>query len=149
MPASDTGGLPYCSGKTNSLGCVPFLRTAGYASATSANPFQLVSRDLIAGQIGFYLYNTHGKADLNFHGGKLCVKLPFERWLPIKKAPSKGVLPCDGELSLNFNTRIQSGADPLLSIGARVNAQLMSRDPLDPAGFGDSMTDAVVFLICP
>jgi glucose/arabinose dehydrogenase len=149
VPASDTGGIPYCTGKTNSLGCVPFLTTTGYASATDPDPFQLVGQDLILGQTGFYLYSTNGKADVSFHGGKLCMKLPFTRWLPAKSFVSNGKLPCNGELRRDFNNRIQGGADPLLTIGARVHAQLMGRDPADPAGFGDSLTDAVVFMICP
>ena len=52
----------FCTGKINSLGCVPFLSTSGVASTTSSDPF--------------------ARGNLNLHGGKLCVKAPFTRLVP-------------------------------------------------------------------
>jgi glucose/arabinose dehydrogenase len=148
MPASNTGGLTYCTGKTNSLGCVPFLTASGYASATSPAPFHLTGNNLIPDQSGFFLYSVSGRNNLSFHGGTLCVKSPLIRWLQPVTPTTTGTPPCSGVLHRDFNTRIQSGVDPALSVGAQVNAQLRVRDPLDPAGFGDSLTDGVEFIIC-
>ena len=44
------------------------------------------------------------------------------------------------------------GADliePVIAAGQRVFAQWRTRDPQDPAGFGDGFTDALRFTICP
>ncbi len=136
----------YCSGKTNSLGCVPFIGTSGYASATATGAFALSANDVLPGEIGFLLYSTK-KADLDFHGAKLCVKGPT-RLLPGKQA-RRACTPCPGRLSRNFNKTVQSGADPRLTPGAVVRAQWRQRDPGDTFGFGDGLTDAVQFRIAP
>ncbi len=136
----------YCSGKTNSAGCVPFLTTTGSPSATDTSPFRIVANDVVPGQAGFLIY-AFKKANLNFHGGKLCVKAPFQR--SIAKLPKSGGTGCTAEtLRFNFNSRIQSGQDPLLTVGQAVRAQWFQRDPLDPSGFGDSLTNGVSFTIC-
>ncbi len=142
------GNLLYCSGKTNSLGCVPFMTVSGLASASSTAPFLVSGFNLVANEPGFLLYGF-AKANLGFHGGKLCIKSPFRRLLPPKAADPFGPPPCDGLLERNFNKRIQSGNDPLLTVGQTVFAQWRVRDPGDPAGFGDGLTDALRFTICP
>ncbi len=140
--------LLYCAGKTNSLGCVPFMTLQGRASASSTSPFLLGGWNLVPNEPGFLLYGF-AKQSLGFHGGTLCVKLPFRRLFPIKQALPFGPPPCAGMLERNFNNRIQSGVDPLLTVGQRVFAQWRLRDPGDPAGFGDGFTDAVRFTVCP
>ncbi len=144
------GGTPprvYCTGKTNSLGCLPFVGTAGVASATLAEPFTLSANDVLPAELGFLLYSTK-KANLDFHGAKLCVKGPT-RLLPAKQAKRVCAPPCGGRLVRNFNKTIQAGGDPRLTAGAVVRAQWRQRDPGDPAGFGDGLTDAVQFHIAP
>ncbi len=137
----------YCSGKQNSMGCVPFLNFSGIASATSAAPFSIQGRDFLPGESGFLIYGVNGKSNLDFHGGKLCVKLPFSRWLPFKQAVKKGTGTCGGVLKRNFNARIQAGVDPQLTAGQVVDAQWLQRDPGDPAGFGDSLSNGIRFTI--
>jgi hypothetical protein len=139
----------YCTGKTSSLGCVPFLTTAGFPSATDSGAFRIEGHDLLPTETGFLLYGLNGRSNLNFHGGKLCVKAPVTRWLPGKQAKAVGAPPCAGVLGRDFNNRIQGGADPALTAGQRVHAQLRQRDGADPAGFGDSLTDGVEFTILP
>lgn len=140
--------VSYCTGKTTSAGCVPFLTTSGLASATASQPFVIQGNDLVPGEAGFVIYSMR-KANLAFHGGKLCVKAPISRFLPAKVAKSLGPPPCDGVLARDFNTRIQSRTDPLLTAGAAVAAQIRQRDPADPSGFGDTLTDGVAFTIAP
>ncbi len=139
----------YCQGKTNSLGCVPFLTPIGTPSATSTAPFRLVAEDLVPNESGFLFYGFNGKSNLGFHLGTLCVKAPLVRFLPPKNSGSAGVAPCSGVISKNFNNRIQGGADPGLTSGARVNVQLLQRDPGLGDGFNDTLTDGVQFTICP
>jgi len=138
----------YCTGKTNSLGCVPFITWTGVPSASSTTPFSIAVNDHLPSEAGFLVYGFK-KSNLNFHGGKLCVKAPLTRWLPAKSANNTGVPPCTGVIKRNFNNRIQSGADPALTAGTAVRAQWFMRDPLDPAGFAESLSDGLQFSICP
>ena len=138
----------YCTGNTNSLGCVPFVTTAGTASATSPDPFQILGNDVLPGQIAFLLYSFQ-KASLGFHGGTLCVKAPFQRLLPPKSPLETGNPPCSGVVKRDFNNRIQSGADPALVAGQEVNAQWLYRDPNLGDGFNDGLTNGIEFTIAP
>ncbi len=147
FPFQETAS-PYCTGKTNSLGCVPFQAWAGLASASAAQPFAVSARDLLPSEAGFLLYSFKA-GNLNFHGGKLCVKTPLTRLLPAKFAKATGTPPCSGVLTRNFNAHIQSGTDPLLTVGQSVFTQWRQRDPADPTGFGDSLTNGLSFLVAP
>ena len=127
------------------------LSFTGAPSATSGT-FNLFSDDHVEGEIGLYLYSFK-KSSLAFHGGTLCVKAPFVRLTTLIKS-TDGVLcsSCPGTCRMfkrNFNALIQSGTDPLLTPGARVNVQVRQRDPADPTGFGDNLSDAVSFVIGP
>jgi len=139
----------YCSGKLSSLACTPFLTFNGRPSASSTATFQVVGNDFLPSEAGFMLYGVAGKSNLNFHGGKLCVKARFTRWLPPKIAKNTGPPPCTGILRRNFNSRIQSGVDPSLTVGQQVNAQFRQRDPADSFGFGDALSDGIQFVIEP
>ncbi len=139
--------VTYCTGKTNSAGCVPFLSTSGLPSASSTGNFTLTGNDVVPGEAGFVLYGFK-KANLAFHGGTLCVKVPFVR-TPVKSAKNTGG-GCSGwVLRRNFNATIQSGVDPALTAGRAVTAQYRQRDPTDASGFGDGLTDGVRFTILP
>jgi choice-of-anchor B domain-containing protein len=138
----------YCTPKTNGLGCLPHLTWSGEASASGSTPFVLTARSVVSAQQGLLFYG-YAPAALPFQGGLLCVAPPIERTAP---QPSGGPgLPndCSGTLSLDFNARIQSGTDPALVPGVVVHAQIWTRDPFDPSGFGTSLSDAVAFTIQP
>ncbi len=145
----DPTAVSYCQGKLNSLGCVPFISSTGGASATATTPFAVSASDVVPNEAGFLLYSVSGRLNLNFHNGKLCVKAPIERLLPPKNSGSSGGPPCSGELSTNFNNRIQSGVDPALLPGQRVNVQWRFRDPALNDGFNDGLSDALEFFIAP
>ncbi len=140
------GPVTYCTGKTNSLGCVPFITTTGVPSVSSAAPFRIVANDTV-NEVGRLWYGFK-KSNLNFHGGKLCVKSPLQR-LTHKTPKQTGAPPCSWTLSRNFNARIQGGLDPQLTPGQTVFAQWRGRDPSEPQGFGNMLTDAVKFTIAP
>jgi hypothetical protein len=142
--------VTYCTGKTTSLGCVPFLTTSGVPNAT-AGPFNVIVDNLVEGETGLYLYGF-SKGSLAFHGGTLCVKAPFVRLSSLIKFTDG--LACTGcaqptcrMAKRNFNQLIQSGLDPLLTPGQRVNVQFRQRDVM--ASFGDNLSDGVSFVICP
>jgi hypothetical protein len=155
-----TGGPPrpsyYCTAKTTSLGCVPFLTAdQGLPSVSSTVPWNVRSNDHEPANAGFLIYASK-KASLDFHGGKLCVKPPFVR-TPVAKSKSTTcvnpmgtcLVPTCRQLRRNFNATIQSGSNPLLTAGALVRAQMFQRDPADPLGFGDNLSNGVVFVITP
>ncbi len=139
--------ISYCLGKTNSQGCVPFVSTFGSPSATDPQPFIIRGDDVVPQQSGFLIY-AYKKANLAFHGGRLCVKAPFLR-SPAKSPKNLSGMCTQAVLRFDFNKRIQGGLDPLLTSGQTIHAQWFQRDPADPAGFGDSLTDGVRFEICP
>ncbi len=149
--ADVAGGAPvantYCTGKTSSVSCVPFISFTGAPSATATTPFQIRANDVVPAEAGFIIYSFQ-KSNLNFHGGKLCVKSPVVR--TGAKAPKNPGGGCSGwTLTRNFNGTIQGGLDPALSVGATVRTQWRQRDPLDTTGFGDGLTDALAFTIAP
>ncbi len=143
----DSGPVRYCSGKVNSVGCVPFVQFTGAPSASNPSAFQISAHDAVPNEAGILIY-SFSKSNLDFHGGKLCVKTPFFR-TAAKAAKQAGAPPCSGVLTRDFNAIIQSGTNPGLTVGARAFAQWRQRDPADPAGFGDSLTDALRFTILP
>ena len=49
----------------------------------------------------------------------------------------------------NFTQLIQSGVDPLLTPGQTVRVQVRQRDPADPTGFGDNLSNGISFVISP
>ena len=49
----------------------------------------------------------------------------------------------------DFNARVQSGIDPLLSPGKIVYVQYRFRDPYAPGGFGVGWSDGMRFGIAP
>ncbi len=138
---------PYCVGKVNSSGCVPFVRVTGRPSISASSPFVISAVHALADSTGVLAYGSR-QANLDFHGGVLCVKPPLSS-LPPEIAKASGAPPCTGILGLDFNAHIQSGSDPALTQGHRLHAQWRQRDPMDPSGFGDSLSNAVTFIICP
>ena len=113
----------------------------------------MFSNDHIEGEIGLYLYSTVGKGNLDFHGGKLCVKAPFVRLNSlVKETDAIPCTSCPGNCRMfkrNFNELIQLGSDPALSVGANVSVQIRQRDALEPTGFGDNLSNGVSFVIGP
>ncbi len=137
----------YCAGKPSSVGCVPFLAAHGLPSVSSTETFEIQAWNVHLHEAGLMLYGF-GRSNLAFHGGTLCVKAPRVR-LPPKFPLNYGLPPCAGLLRRNFNKTIQSAADPMLTVGQRTYVQFRQRDPADPTGFGDSLTDGVMFTIRP
>ena len=96
------------------------------------------------------------KANLNFHGGKLCVKAPFSR-TPVAKAKQVACVNMFGgcattscrQLRRNVNITIQNDTSGLLTAGQALSFQMLQRDPTEPQGFGDNLSNGVRFTIAP
>ena len=146
----------YCTGKTATNGCIPFLTTdPGSPSISATGAWNVRSNDMVDPEAGFGLFSFK-KSNLNFHGGKLCVKAPLTR-TPVAKAKSVACVDLFGgctatacrQLRRNMNVTIQNDTTGLLTAGQVLSFQMLQRDPADPHGFGDNLSDGVRFTIAP
>jgi FG-GAP repeat len=138
----------YCTGKTNSQGCVPQIGFDGIPSASAPAVFDVSAIQELNQKTGMLLYGTNGIATLPFQGATLCIAAPLHRTY----GQSSGGSPppandCTGVYHYDFNARIQSGFDPGLVPGVSVAAQYWSRDPLD--AYGTGLSDALLFTVGP
>lgn len=137
----------FCTAKTNSLGCVPQIAFTGSASLTSASAFTIGAANILNNKTGTLFYGTNGPAAVPFQGGQLCSVGPHRRTPYQSSGGSSSGDDCTGAFSLDFRAHLQSGVDPALTLGVRVDAQYWSRDPQD--AHTTNLTDAVEFVICP
>ena len=110
-------------------------------------PFTITCSNELSHKLGLLFY-SFAPNSLAYQGGYLCVDPPTSR---TAVQNSGGTLPpdnCSGAYSFDFNARIQSGVDPLLSLGADVFAQFWSRDPAS-TNIKTGLTSAVHFAIQP
>jgi len=148
----DTDGTPvaYCTAKTSSQGCAPFVTTTGTASASAAFPCTVAAQDLVNNKNGLLFYGVSGRAALpGFFGGFLCAQPPLRRTGFQHSFGNPPPDDCSGSLAFELNAWIQSGVDPALVPGALASAQYWARDPAHPDGTGVVLTDAVELPICP
>jgi hypothetical protein len=137
--------VPYCTAKSNSLGCTPSISVVGLPSASFGNGCTLTTANVLENKNGLFFHSTTGSQAAPFHGGLVCVQPPLQRH-PVSSSGGSGSQ-CNGAFVEDFNAYIASGADPALVAGASVWIQHWSRDPADP--FGDSLSDALALTICP
>lgn len=144
FPATPT---TYCTGKTNSLGCVPAMSSSGAPSASSGSPFTITTANLLnqKSSLQFYGFRALG---IPFQGGTLCVTSPSVRMQIVSSggnaAPAND---CTGSIAYDYNARIQSGIDPNLSVGQEVFVQAWARDPASAST--TSLSNAIRFVIAP
>jgi hypothetical protein len=144
FPATPT---TYCTSKTNSLGCVPALGYSGAPSASSASVFTVTTSQLLNHRTGLSFYGFSPLATA-FQGGTMCVTTPSTR-LPIVDSGGSA-LPandCTGVIAYDFNARIQSAVDPMLTVGQEVFLQTWARDSASAST--TSLSNAIRFVIAP
>jgi hypothetical protein len=141
----------YCSAKLNSQGCLPEIAASGVCSATHTNPFLISASKVVDNKSGLLFYGFGQRAQ-PFQGGLHCIQLPTKRSVGMNSG-SNGLPPpgnfCSGAFFYDFNAQVQSGLYANLVPGALVYAQFWHRDPLDPAGFGTGLSNAICFGIAP
>ena len=136
----------YCTGKTNSLGCIPSMTSQGSASLSSTAPFLLRAINVLNQKSGLVFYGFRS-AQQPFSGGFLCVQSPTIRSASVSSGGSTSGNDCSGVISIDFNPIAQAGATPGLTLGNEIYAQVWSRDP---AGVGTtSLSDGLHFLLNP
>ncbi|HVS19415.1 MAG TPA: FG-GAP-like repeat-containing protein [Planctomycetota bacterium] len=140
------GPVAYCTAKINSQGCTPAISWSGAPSASSGDSFTIQTSLVINSKAGILIYGTSGPDGVPFQGGTLCATSPITRTPGQSSGGNSPPDDCSGNLSFDFNAWVQSGIDPLLGAGVRVNAQHWYRDPT--ATFGSGLGDALEFTIC-
>jgi hypothetical protein len=140
-----TNPTSYCTGKVSSLGCTPGMSGSGKPSASLPNGFVASSSPVPGGNVGIFFYSIVGPAAIPFQGGTMCVQPPIIRTPFSTSGGTVGL--CNGVYSIDFNAYIQSGFDPALVAGTRVNLQNWFRDP--PAPFGSGLSNGLMFDLWP
>jgi len=139
----------YCSGKSNSAGCVPQLFTTGSPSFSSPGDFEILATSVVNNKRGMLFYSLSGRSAAPFGGGVLCVQPPLRRMPVVSSMGDGGADNCSGSLSFNFNAWLQSGVAHSLIPGDQLNAQYFYRDPHHADGTGYGLTPAVEFVLSP
>jgi len=142
------GPTPYCTAKTNSLGCVPTINSIGSPDFNAGSGFLVTLSNTLNQKSGLLFYGLLGPASSPFQGGTMCVQSPVLRTLAQNSGGNATPAnDCSGSYSYDFNVHIASGVDPLLTVGRLVCAQYWSRDPA--ATFTTNLSNALRFYIYP
>ena len=138
----------YCSGKTNSLGCVPTIGATGSPTLTGADDFVVSSLNNVNGTFGILMWGT-APANNPMWGGTLCItsqSLVF----PVLKSGGSGAptgFDCSGAFSLPLTQSWLAGTG--LSPGDPLFVQFIGRDPGFPTPNAIALSDALTFTIKP
>lgn len=135
----------HCAAKLDDLGCLPAMTWSGAPRLVAGSSFTIGAQDVAAQRTGLFVYGF-GQAQTPFSGGLLCAAPPLKK-LGLQNAGGAGGASCSGSFSINFQSTIDSGQDPLIAPGATLAAQWLYRSPGTPGGFGQS--DGIVFYLCP
>ncbi len=138
----------YCTGKENSVGCVPSISSSGICSLSLPSTFDLTVVDAVSEQPGLFFYGESGSVDLPFQGGTLCVKGPLSR-TPVLFSGGTGPGNCSGSFTMDMNAYVQSGLDPALVAGVSMFVQCWFRDPAQGLPNPVGLSNAITFTIAP
>ncbi len=132
----------YCTGKTNSLGCVPAISAVGSPSKSAGN--LTVSCTQVINQKNGLLFFGFAPLNAPFQGGTLCVASPTIRTASQNSGGSTSGSNCSGSYSFTFSTAQMNlfGLDP----GETVYCQYWMRDPQSASTTG--LSNAAQFTIC-
>jgi hypothetical protein len=133
----------YCTGKTNSLGCVPSIGTNGAQPTKSGGNFTVTCGNVLNQKFGLLFFGTAQLAT-PFQGGTLCVASPSQRTPSTNSGGNASGNSCTGNYSFTFSTAQMNafGMDP----GETFFAQWWMRDPQSASTTG--LSNAVRFTVC-
>jgi hypothetical protein len=151
----DLRGTTYCSGKTNSAGCVPTIHSDGFPSEPARSGFDVWATNVVNRQRGTLLFGVNGPASSPFMGGTLCVMPSFSMTPAIDSGGSpRPVHDCSGAWFLDFNefNYVAPGTAPLpahVPLGTTVHCQWLGRDRGLATPNSASLSDALQFVVQP
>jgi hypothetical protein len=133
----------YCTGKTNTLGCVPAIGTNGLQPDHSAGNFAVTCTNVLNQKNGFLFWGL-GASATPFQGGFKCVVSPVQR----TPSQNSNGLPsgnsCTGSYVFTFTTVYMNSFG--IAPGDTIHCQWWMRDPADP--FTTGLSNAVRFTVC-
>ena len=127
---------------------MPSLSFAGTPSASAGSGFDVVAAPTPGGNLGLFLYTTHGAAAAPIQNafGWLCLSPALFRIAMQNGGGAPGA--CDGAFGVDFNAHVATQTvDPALVAGAQVDLQAWYRDPPNPGGA--NFSGAGRFVLCP
>ncbi len=134
--------LAYCTGKTNSLGCVPAISSTGTPSISSGN-LQVQCSNALNQKSGLLFFGSAPNA-APFQGGTLCIAAPFVRTATQFSNGAATGNSCTGSYSFTFTPQVYTDAG--IVPGDTVYAQWWMRDPASPSTTG--LSNALRFTTC-
>jgi hypothetical protein len=133
----------YCTGKTNSLGCVPDVGTNGVAPSKSAGNFTVTCSNVINNKVG-HVFWGYTQAAVPFQGGTKCIAAPTRRTPNQNSGGSTSGSDCTGTFVFTFDTAYMNANG--INVGDTIHAQWWMRDP--GASFTTGLSNAVRFTVC-
>jgi hypothetical protein len=133
----------YCTGKTNSAGCVPAIGTNGVQPSKSAGNFAVTCTNALNQKNGL-LFFGFSPAAVAFQGGIKCVASPTYRGPNSNSGGTTGGSDCTGAYTQVFSTAFMNAYS--LDPGDTVYAQWWTRDPAVASTTG--LSNAIQFTVC-
>jgi len=138
----------YCTGKTNSAGCVPSIAGHGWPSASVQEGFWVSASQAVNQSTGLLFLGAAGRASIPFAGGTFCVAGPIVRTPPLNSGGSKASqIDCTGVWRRDVNEWHMQ--QPGLLAGATIQAQWYGRDPGLAPPHDVSLSNALEFVLLP
>ena len=138
----------YCTPKAGSTGCVPTIRSAGFASTTASLGYDVYADGVRNSSYGMLVYSTLGPASTPFAGGTLCITSPWQRTKVLHSGGSPPTTQdCTGNWSYDLNTHFANKPGP--APGDTIWCQWLGRDPGFQAGQNYALSNALEFTLLP
>ncbi|MCC7014128.1 MAG: hypothetical protein IT454_16340 [Planctomycetes bacterium] len=118
----------YCTGKTNSAGCVPTMGSRGFASIGASAGFTVYAEQVRSASWGRMCWSVASTTPTPFGGGYLCTG-PSREVTPVTNSNGSPppVADCSGAWGVDMNTWL--AGQPALPAGTTVYCQWIGRDP--------------------
>jgi len=142
---TSTGAVPvtrYCTAKTSSNNCQPYVSVAGLPSVSGEAMFRVLAQKTPTNRRGLFFWGL-GSKTAPFFGGTLCVQGPLRR-TPVVSANGVGGTQCTGRFSFPFDATYMRAQG--ISAGTTIYGQFYVYD-LPPNNVG--LTDGIQFTVGP
>lgn len=160
LEAGDSNGVPdiygwgarcqgasvYCTAKTNSNGCVPYICSGGTPTLANPDDFYVTAFRVLNLKSGMFFWG-YAPIVAPFGGGTRCVAYPVTRTAVQDSGGNASVNDCSGTYSFFFSQPYMQLHG--VSSGTHVFGQFWSRDPFLAIPDNVGLTDAIEFLVLP
>jgi len=140
----DVPAVPYCTGKTNSVGCVPTVSSSGSPTFTGVDDFSVGASGALPSTPGLFFFGSQGPLSVPFFEGTLCVAPPLARTTLQLSSAGPGCSPTFS-FAVGQPLMVAYGLYP----GQTVHGQYWMRDPNQVDGTGVGLSNALEFSIQP